>query len=1096
VPRLTGDLYRRQAEARRGAAPWVLHDGPPYANGALHAGHFMNRVLKDFINRRRLMAGHRVVYVPGWDCHGLPIETKALVGAPPGTRGDPKATRLAARAVAEAAVAEQAADSARWGVLADWEVGARGHRGNVYVTMDPVYEAAELRAFGAMVAAGHVYRGLKPVYWSPSSGTALAEAELEYADAHTSTAAHVATAVLHTRSAVNTRATASLLIATQGRVEAVVWTTTPWTLPANVAIAVSSQLTYVAVAATRPPHHTSRAAAVAGAPLGPERWWLVAESRLQSFHDALGGADSWILTEVWRGKGGDLEGVAFARPWSPGGSPQPSYVICAAHVTEDAGTGLVHTAPGHGHDDFDAVHAANKAPWLRDAALPILCPVDGAGKFTRDAGESLAGKGVFTDGQAAVLEALRASGALLAAKSFSHRYPYDWRTKKPVIIRATQQWFIDVSAVLPACRAQLRGVAMTPPAGRNRLEGMLGSRTEWCISRQRAWGVPIPVLYDAESGEALLTAEVIHHVADIVARHGTDAWWAWDDHHAFLPAAVRAAVESSGRRYVRGTDTLDVWFDSGTSWSAAWASSTAAPACPHRDLAPMLAAAPADAYLEGSDQHRGWFQSSLLSSVAARGVAPFQTIITHGFVLDEAGRKMSKSLGNVVAPRDVIDGTRGAAATTGGKKDKKAPAGPGWDGDGADVLRWWVASSDYTKDTALGKNVLGTVAESVRKLRNTARFLLSNMPTAAELQASAAVAGRPPSPHADAITAQPPSQALLSAWSSPIHPHVDAGGARLSLLARGVLAAAHRFHATVEEGYASLDFVSVTNAVNAFAANDLSASYFDFCKDRLYVGTHHDAEEPRLVMWELLRVLTRAVAPLLPFTAEDVFQHSFTALHPTHPAAMAALASLQRTATSQRPEPGSGDDVFAPDVTVFDAAIPSPPPAWGTSCPEFDAAMALRHQVFKLVEAARTTKAIGSPLEADVLIRLSASPSSPTGAQHVASALAQLAQAAQLEDCFGVSTVAVVDGSASVVGGERHGAPLGRMEGEVSWTPAGRDGGAVSSGTATATAPVVLELHPAAGGKCARCWRRTVPAGHTGDLCARCAAHPAVKALP
>jgi isoleucyl-tRNA synthetase len=590
-----------------------------------------------------------------------------------------------------------------------------------------------------------------------------------------------------------------------------------------------------------------------------------------------------------------------------------------------------------------------------------------------------------------------------------------------------------------------------------------------------------------------------------VAAHGTDVWWSWPDHHAFLPPPLRAAAEAAGRRYVRGTDTLDVWFDSGTSWTAAWAASTSAPACPHRDLASALAHGPADMYLEGSDQHRGWFQSSLLSSVAARGAAPYRAVVTHGFVLDEAGRKMSKSLGNVVAPRDVIDGT-GARVVAASAAASRAPAPPstrankatgggggggkpGWEGDGADVLRWWVASSDYTKDTALGRNVMGAVGEAVRKLRNTARFLLSNMATAAELAQPA-----PRCRHAAGLTlplaSASPEDALLAAWASPVHAGLAPGGsADVSLLARGVLAAAHRFHTAAEDGYHRHDFAAVTAAVNAFAANDLSATYFDFCKDRLYVGTAQDAAEPRLVMWELLRVLVRAVAPLLPFTAEDVFQHSFTALYPTHAASAAAFAAGSGTASGQ----GGHRDLFAPGATVFDAPPVPPPASWGAPCPEFDAALALRHQVFKLVEAARTSKAIGSPLEADLIVRMPTGTAARTsGSRTVEEALRQLAAAHQLEDCFGVSTVAVAGDHVGAV--HRPSTPLGRMEGEVTWSqsapPTAGPPGTLEQGAAS----VVLELHPAAGGKCARCWRRTVPRSGA-DLCGRCAAHPAVAAL-
>ena len=707
VERLTTELYTRQAAARSGpAAPFILHDGPPYANGDLHMGHLQNKVLKDVINRDQLLSGRRVRFTPGWDCHGLPIELKALSDsrsvpsprAPAGTSApvpSPVEVRRIARQYALSAIAAQAADFKRWGVLADWDaVGRRlaAHGayasgasssvapsgGDVYLTMDTAYEAAQLRAFAAMVARGCVYRAFKPVYWSPSTRTALAEAELEYSESHVSTAIFVAFPLLSADGAAGA-AVRSLLDGVGSPdsgggapppVAALVWTTTPWTLPANVALAVSPALTYLLVRVLR------------GASAG--RVFLLAEARLEALVGVLGCAgapDETVGSVTGREQeapgargveilgqctGADLEGARFAHPLSAdlpplppppasqrdtrssspaapeakaagsgGGAVRPVPVICGAHVTADAGTGIVHTAPGHGHDDFDACAGYNAAYFARLAAqhcdsagagvipyLPALSPVDDRGCFTDEAGRLLAGLPVLEAGTTAVLERLALSGALVSSDpAYRHRYPYDWRSKKPVLVRATLQWFVSVTALIDACRAELGGVAFVPEASRTRLLAMLGSRSDWCISRQRSWGVPVPVLYDAASGEPLMTPESVRHIAAVLGAHpqGIDAWWS-EPAETFL-----AAPASDGRAFVKGTETLDVWFDSGCSWVGALAATASPPvaaAGEREDPCP----APADMVLEGSDQHRGWFQSSLLTAVAATGRAPYRYV--------------------------------------------------------------------------------------------------------------------------------------------------------------------------------------------------------------------------------------------------------------------------------------------------------------------------------------------------------------------------------------------------------------------------------------------------------------------------------------
>lgn len=899
VERLTTVLYKRQAAARSGpAAPFVLHDGPPYANGDLHMGHLQNKVLKDVINRDQLLSGRRVRFTPGWDCHGLPIELKALSDsrsvpssrAPAGTSApapSPVEVRRIARQYALSAIAAQAADFKRWGVLADWDaVGRRlaSHGayasgasatvapsgGDVYLTMDTAYEAAQLRAFAAMVARGCVYRAFKPVYWSPSTRTALAEAELEYSESHVSTAIFVAFPLLSVAGAAG--AAVRTLLGGLGSpdsgctplpVAALVWTTTPWTLPANVALAVSPALTYVLVRVLH------------GAAAG--RVFLLAEARLQALvgvmgcagipEETVGSATGGEQESGARGveilaqcTGADLEGACFAHPLSAdlpplppppasqrdtrssppaapeaqaarsgAGTVRPVPVICGAHVTADAGTGIVHTAPGHGHDDFDACAGYNAAYFARLTTqdsrsgsagadgipyLPALSPVDDRGCFTDEAGRLLAGLPVLEAGTAAVLERLALSGALVSSDpAYRHRYPYDWRSKKPVLVRATLQWFVSVTALIDACRAELGGVAFVPEASRTRLLAMLGSRSDWCISRQRSWGVPVPVLYDALSGEPLMTPESVRNIAAVLGAHpqGIDAWWS-EPAEAFL-----AMPASDGRTFVKGTETLDVWFDSGCSWVGALAA-TAPPSAAAGDREDPCPA-PADMVLEGSDQHRGWFQSSLLTAVAATGRAPYRCVgkshvprlgaresacsppsscrcvVTHGFVLDDKGRKMSKSLGNVTYPRDLLAGRAAGkppVAKPQAKQQKQQQmqtAGPS--AVGVDVLRWWAASCDFTTDCSVGPTAIHTAAEHVRKLRNTLRFILG------------ALHGYSGAPH-DGASADS-SAALLAAWSAP-PPAILRGTEldKLALLDRAMLQRLAAFHADVRESYRSL----------------------------------------------------------------------------------------------------------------------------------------------------------------------------------------------------------------------------------------------------------------------------------------------------
>lgn len=758
----TTKLFRWQQHVRRGVAqPFVLHDGPPYANGQLHIGHFLNKCLKDMTNRYNLLRGRYINFIPGWDCHGLPIELKALAEAGDDVGAEPLDVRERAARCAEAAIADQRTDLRRWGVLADWECPT-----GVYTTMDPRYEARQLSVLTRLLRNGLVHRGLKPVWWSPSSRTALAEAELEYRDDHESLSAFVGFELLAlesgtgkwahaglkggagvdtSASAAGARAALRAALTEERSLRAVAWTTTPWTIPSNAALCVHSDVEYVAVCVDGPGGGRDAEA------------WLVAAARIEELRRALSASGriptGAALRELARVKGAVLAGSSWAHPLasSSAGFNSARPMLCSAHVTIDSGTGIVHTAPAHGADD--------EAVWRLHGGRLETCasPVDAEGRFTPDVpfcASEVSGLEVLSEGNTAVLSKLRdapGNGALVHAERIVHRYPYDWRSKRPVLVRATRQWFVDVAKLYDAARGVLLGVNFVPQPTRQRLEGMLGGRDQWCISRQRPWGVPVPAFFRADGGvpmesgavgDVLLTPESVDHFAGLVAEHGSGCWWSLPIEELLPPSESKRAAE-----WVRGVDTLDVWFDSGCSWSSVLG-----------DLGVNGTAISADVYLEGSDQHRGWFQSSLLTYVgASNGVleassdspstamaTPYRTLITHGFVLDEKGRKMSKSLGNTVDPSSIIngvpspdvvggspgDGSPGDGSERGKRKKKEGQHKKGGGKKpayGADVLRFWCASSDYTRDVVIGPTSIKTASDSLRKLRNVARFILGNL---------------------------------------------------------------------------------------------------------------------------------------------------------------------------------------------------------------------------------------------------------------------------------------------------------------------------------------------------------------------------------
>ena len=759
-------LYERLSQGNPGPV-FTLHDGPPYANGALHVGHALNKILKDIINKTALLQGKRARFVPGWDCHGLPIELKVLQGLKSEERAalTPLELRRKAHAYALEQVALQRVGFERWGIWGDWE--------QPYLTLHKRYEAAQIGVFGQMVLAGHIYRGLKPVHWSPSSRTALAEAELEYPDGHVSPSVYAAFAVEALPAALAQQLDAAGVDAAgliaAGQLAVAIWTTTPWTLPANLAVSVNGALDY----------------AICATPSG--RHLLVAAD----LRDSLAATLSLELTPLLQVKGAALEGIVYRHPLLERSSP---VVVGGEYITTESGTGLVHTAPGHGVDDFNTGRKYN---------LGVLCPVDEAGTLTAEAGP-FAGLNVLKDANSAIIAALQQAGALLAEAPYGHRYPYDWRTKKPTIFRATEQWFASVEGFREAALQAIAAVEWLPASGRNRIDSMVRERGDWCISRQRTWGVPIPVFYHRESGEVLLNADTLSHIQSLFAEHGSDVWWQRDE-AGLLPEPW--AAEAAHWR--KGTDTMDVWFDSGSSWAGV---------VQERGLN-----YPADLYLEGSDQHRGWFQSSLLTSVAVNGHAPYKRVLTHGFTLDEKGRKMSKSLGNVVDPAVLVEG---------GKNEKQEPA------YGADVLRLWVSSVDYSADVPLGPGIVKQLADVYRKVRNTARYLLGNLHDFV--------------PERDAVAYD--DLPLLDQWMLQ----------RTAALIDSVSGDFERY-----------EFYRFFQALQNFCVVDLSNVYLDIAKDRLYVSgaSEFRRRSCQTVLHLVVERLSGLIAPVLCHMAEDIWQN-------------------------------------------------------------------------------------------------------------------------------------------------------------------------------------------------------------------------------
>ncbi len=747
------DLYRKIRESRAGRERRALHDGPPYANGDIHMGHLLNKVLKDVVVRSLTMRGFDSPYVPGWDCHGLPIEHKVMkdLGS--------KAAGLSAAEIREKCRVEalkwvnvQRDQFRRLGIEGDWD--------DPYLTLKPGYEASILDVLADLVADGYVYRQLKPIHWCMTDRTALAEAELEYSD-ETSPSIYVNFPML---SGVPEGWG-------DGPWHAMIWTTTPWTLPANVAIAAHPDVIYAGVRYTDPDSgatvHTILAADLVERVMG-----------LRKVVD---------FAEVGRIPGRELEHAQYRHVFLDRTGP----IVLAEYVTVEDGTGLVHTAPGHGTEDYRSG---------QKYVLPTISPVDAAGRFNDEAPEFVRGEKVF-QANPKIIDRLREVGALYHHFNFSHSYPHCWRCKNPVIFRATAQWFVGVD------HSDLRGrtlkvirddVRWLPSWGQARIEAMVANRPDWCISRQRHWGVPIPAFACTNCDEKLLTADSVSHVRDLFRREGADAWYT-KDVTELLPSGARCPG-CGGNSFEKTHDILDVWFESGSSHRAVLSQN-------------FELGYPAFMYLEGSDQHRGWFMSSILTGVGASGRAPFDTVLTHGFVVDEQGRKMSKSLGNVIP----------AVGTT--------------EQYGADVLRLYVASLDYADDVRMSVRGIKEASEAYRKIRNTFRYLLGNLEDYA---------------HFDPSTVDPTTLHEIDRWAL----------GQLNKLIRDVTTAYERF-----------EFYRVYQRIYHFCAVDLSSFYLDVLKDRLYAELPDgpDRRAAQFVLARLHDALTRLVAPILPHTAEELW---------------------------------------------------------------------------------------------------------------------------------------------------------------------------------------------------------------------------------
>lgn len=808
-------VYYKLMEKNEGKPLYILHDGPPYANGDIHLGTALNKVLKDTIVRSKNMMGYKSPYVPGWDTHGLPIELKALKKVGVDANIPPAELRNHCKEFAEGYMASQRDQFKRLGVVGDYD--------NPYLTLRKEYEAKQIEVFGEMAKKGYIYKGLKPVYWCPTCVTALAEAEIEYAE-DPCFSIYVKFAIKDDKGKL------SAMGADLSKTYAVIWTTTTWTLPGNIAICAGPEFTYNLVKAN-------------------DEYYIIAKELLESTMNAAKIEEYSVVGELL---GKELEYMTCFHPFLD----RESTLIVGDHVTLESGTGLVHTAPGHGVDDFNV--CTENYP-----ELPVIVPVDNHGKMTAMAGFT---EGMTTvDAGKAIAKRLVETNNLLATVKFTHQYPHCWRCKEPILFRATEQWFCSIDKFREDAVKAIKDIEWIPSWGEDRITSMVVDRNDWCISRQRAWGVPIPIFYCKKCGKYHIDDITIKAVSDLFKAEGSNAWFT-KTADEILPKGTKCP-KCGSEDFTKETDIMDVWFDSGVSHAAVLDE--------REDLR-----WPADLYLEGGDQFRGWFQSSLLTAVACRGKAPYKAVCTHGWVVDGEGRKQSKSLGNGIDPSDIIDEY------------------------GADILRLWVASSDYHTDIRISKEILKQLSEVYRKIRNTARYILGNL--------------------------------------YDFNPNTDmVSDDKLTELDKWAIAKMNSLTVKVREGYEKFEFHTIYHGIHNFCTVDMSNFYLDILKDRLYVeGASSELRRAaQTTIFRILKDLTLLVAPILCFTADEIWAN------------MPMLDGMDKESVLFNEMPTAYDDT---KDTEFMA--------------KWDRIHLIRDDVNKALELARTSKIIGKSLEAKVTL--------------------------------------------------------------------------------------------------------------------------------
>ncbi|MBQ4094053.1 MAG: isoleucine--tRNA ligase [Oscillospiraceae bacterium] len=887
------NLYEKAVARNKGNKPFILHDGPPYANGDIHIGHALNKILKDFIVRYKLMAGYYSPFVPGFDTHGLPIELRVMRQLnEQGSSMSKLEVRKHCREYAMKYVNLQTEQFKRLGLIADWD--------NSYKTLASEFEAEQIRVFGKMVEKGYIYKGLKPVYWCSHCETALAEAEIEYSDDH-------CTSIYVKFNVTKDNGIFAKLGVPAEKVRFIIWTTTTWTIPANVGICLNPAFEYSVVK-------------------NGEEYYVIASELVESTMKD-GGVEGYEV--VATAKGEEFEYCVTKHPYFD----RDSLIMVDDYVTMETGTGCVHNAPGHGLEDFEVCKRYD---------LPMIVPVDSKGRMTEEAGLGLAGKTTEEAGPI-ILEELRNNGSLFASSRIEHQYPHCWRCHEPVLFRATQQWFCSVKGFAEETVKAINTVQWKPEWGKDRMTSMVMDRTDWCISRQRTWGVPIPAFYCTKCGNWHITPESIEAVATLFEKEGSDAWYIRDAAE-ILPAGTKCA-HCGGTEFTKEQDIMDVWFDSGSSHAAvlkrrgelSW---------------------PCDLYLEGGDQYRGWFQSSLLTAVAVWGESPYKQVVSHGWTVDDKGRKMSKSMGNGIDPTDVANNF------------------------GADILRLLFASCDYHSEVKLSQDVIKQLADSYRKVRNTARFILGNLYDF--------------NPNTDAVA-------------------ID----ELEEIDKWALNRLNEVIATTLAAYEAYEFNAVYRAIHSLCVIDLSNFYLDVLKDRLYVekADSKSRRAAQTTIYHILRAVTLLLAPVLCFTSDEIWK------------------SLP-----------ASDDVDMTAVLLNDMPKALPVSFTDADKAKWDKIIAVRADVLKALEQARTAKVIGASLEACVTLH------------------AEGEEYAFLKSVLGVLPFVFITSDVHLVEG-------GKGEYEATG--------------------FTVDVAKAEGGKCERCWSYSTTVGESSEhptLCARCAA--------